>query len=212
MSIPAIESWTPRELEDATKFNKRISDVHTFLQNPPTARMIGMARRQIKPGKFASLSFYPLGTEGSPVTSYETWPGMVPTSKDDNTMGVDTAWKFIVPVDGRYRITVNGAFNTGDSFAEKRHQLWVEVGVNPVSGLAPDVAAASVATLTPSQSTEYTLNGGGTTVQKLKAGDEVRFCCQLISASGKAFAWANVDVTPQYKFGSFAEIRWVGTV
>ncbi|MDQ8703299.1 hypothetical protein RCO28_12485 [Streptomyces sp. LHD-70] len=209
MSVPAIESWTPRELEDATKFNERISDVHRFLQNPPAARMIGLKRKDMPKDAYSVIPFFPLGTEGAPLTSYETWPGMVPTFKADWTMGRDTAWQFVVPIDGRYRITLNGAFNTQASTGDLRHSLWVDIGVNMTTGTGDAIAAAAVDTFSPSQSTSYTMCGGHSTVQKLTAGSKVQFAAKCLEST---FGWANEEVSLQYKWGSFAEIRWVGTI
>ncbi|MFH8346797.1 hypothetical protein [Streptomyces sp. NPDC018045] len=210
MTIPVIESWAPREIEDAAKMNSRISDVHRFLSNPPAARMVGMKRKMMAGGSYSVLPFYPLGTEGENGTSYETWPGMVPTFKADWTMQADTAWQFVVPIDGRYRITLSGAWNTASALGDNRHQFRVEVGVDMTIGTGEAVAAASVATISPSQSTSYTLCGGHSTVQKLKAGSKVQFASRCDSSS--EYAWANEEVSWQYRWGSFAEIRWVGTL
>lgn len=211
MTIPAVESWAPRELGDAPMMNRRVGDVHRFLSNRPAARMVGMKRTKMPKGSYSVLPFYPLGREGSPVTSYETWPGMVPVFKDDRTMGgQDTAWQFVIPVDGRYRITVNGSFTTDTGLEDLRHQLTVEIGVNPAAGTGDAIAAASVDTVTPSQVTNYTLSGGHSTVQRLSKGSKVQFAARCLSSP--AFGWADDEVSQQYTFGSFAEIRWVGAI
>ncbi|MER6912226.1 hypothetical protein ABT354_11180 [Streptomyces sp. NPDC000594] len=209
MIIPAIETWAPRELSDAAKLNRRVTEVHRFLQNPPAARMTGLARSNMAGGSFSVLPFYPVGTEGGG-TSYQTWPGMVPVSKADKTMGRDTSWQFVVPVDGRYRITLNGAWNTNAEMPDNRHALWVGIGVDPSAGTGDAVAAAAVDAFSPAQSTPHTLCGGHTTVQQLTAGTKVQFAANCLSAS--VFGWARDDITVQYKWGSFAEIRWVGTL
>ncbi|MFG2228041.1 hypothetical protein [Streptomyces sp. NPDC048644] len=210
MTVPTVESWTPRELADTAKFNRRVSDVHRFLQNPPAARVIGMKRKDLPGKEYFVLPFFPVGEEGGAGTSYETWPGMVPPVADDKTMGQDTAWQFVVPVDGRYRITLSGAFSTSANLGHGRHQLQVKVGVDMTSGTGEAVAAASVDTISPSQASGYTLCGGHSTVQRLKAGSKVQFASTC--ASSPTYAWANEEVSPQYKWGSFAEIRWVGTI
>ncbi|MEV0445299.1 hypothetical protein AB0I84_07460 [Streptomyces spectabilis] len=210
MSIPSIETWGERELEDAARLNRRISDVHGFLQRPPAARMVGMARKDMAGKAFSVLPFYPVNTEGVSGTSYQSWPGMVPVTTKDKTMGRDTAWQFIAPIDGRYRITLNGAWNTSTSLADNRHALWVGIGVNMDKGTGESVAAAAVDAFSPSQSTSYTLNGGHTTIQQLQAGSKVQFAVNCLSSP--LVGWARDDVTAQYKWGSFAEIRWVGTL
>ncbi|ARZ66923.1 hypothetical protein SMD11_1262 [Streptomyces albireticuli] len=210
MTIPVIESWVPRELEDVSKMTRRITDVHRFLTNPPAARMVGMKRAKMAKG-YSVLPFIPVGQEGAPRTSYETWPGMVPVFKGDWTMGgQDTAWQFVVPVDGRYRITVNGSFNTDADPGDLRHQLAVEIGVNMTTGSGDAIAAASVDTFSPAQVTAYTMSGGHSTVQRLKAGSKVQFAAKCLSSP--VFGWANDEISQQYKFGSFAEIRWIGMI
>ncbi|RLV10241.1 hypothetical protein CTZ27_03205 [Streptomyces griseocarneus] len=210
MSTPAIEDWGLRELEKAKELGRRINDVHQFLASPPAARITGMRRKQISRGSFAVLPFYPVGAEPGPVTSYQTVPGMVPVFKDDWTMGRDTAWQFIAPIDGRYRITVSGAFSTDTGQDDLRHQLWVEMGVNMTVGSGDSVAAASVDSFSPAQATRYTMVGGHSTVQRLTAGSRVQFAVKCLSAS--SYGWADDDVSAQYRTGSFAEFRWVGPI
>lgn len=209
MSIPAIESWTPRELDDATKMNKRVSDVHRFLQNPPAARVVGMSRSDMPGTGYSVLPFYPIGDASTGAYSYETWPGMVPRFKADWTMQKDTAWQLVAPLDGRYRITLNGAWNTNTELQDGRHGMWVGIGVNPKAGTGQAIVDAAVDAFSPPQSTGYTLCGGHTTTVKLRAGDKVQFAARALTAS--VFGWAREDVTAQYKWGSFAEIRWIGS-
>ncbi|MFT2017729.1 hypothetical protein ACMA1D_18095 [Streptomyces sp. 796.1] len=169
-----------------------------------------MKRKDLPANAYSVLPFYPLGGEGPAGTSYETWPGMVPTITADRAMQQDTAWQFVAPVDGRYRITVHGAFATETSLPQARHQLRVEIGVNMTAGTGEAIAAASVDTFSPAQSTPFTMSGGHSTVQKLKAGSKVQFASHC--ASSPKHSWANDEISTQYKLGSFAEIRWVGTI
>ncbi|MFI1796346.1 hypothetical protein ACH427_03150 [Streptomyces sp. NPDC020379] len=210
MTIPVVESWAPRELEDAAKLTRRINAVHQFLANPPAARITGMRRKKLPQGAFSVLPFYPPGTEPGPVTSYQTWPGMVPVSKADWTMGSDTAWQLVAPVDGRYRITIGGAFTADAGADDLRHQLWVEIGVNMTTGSGDAVAAASVDSFSPAQATRFTMVGGHSTVQRLTTGSKIQFAAKCLSSP--SYGWADDEVSAQYRTGSFAELRWVGSI